>query len=236
MLVALIALSLALGGSAFAATGGLLASSSSSQIAQCQAKVAKVFSFKPGVTKVQRGAATKAICSGGPAGPAGLTGTPGAPGVQGTKGDLGQTGEPGPAAPSSYAEFYALMPPDNAATVAAGSDVEFPQDGPQDGIERLGPEVFTLPSVGTYRVSFAVSVNEPGQLGLSLNGADLPYTINGRATGTSQISGEALIRTATPNSALAVVNPAGNSPALTVTPSAGGTHPVAASLIIEQLG
>ena len=30
----------------------------------------------------------------------------------------------------SFADFYALMPPDNAATVAPGTDVSFPEDGP----------------------------------------------------------------------------------------------------------
>jgi hypothetical protein len=229
MVVALIALSVALGGSALAASGGLLSSAPGSQIAQCRAKVAKVFSFKPGVTKVQQGAATKAICGGGPVGPAGPTG------AQGLKGEPGQTGVPGPAAPSSYAEFFALMPPDNAATVPAGGAVDFPQDGPQSGISRASSSAFTLPKVGTYRVSFAVSVSEAGQLGLSLNGTELAYTISGRATGTSQISGETLVTTATPDSTVAVVNPAGNSTALTITPVAGGTHAAAASLIIEQL-
>lgn len=39
----------------------------------------------------------------------------------------------GPAGTSGilgFADFYALMPPDNAATVAPGADVSFPQDGP----------------------------------------------------------------------------------------------------------
>ena len=30
----------------------------------------------------------------------------------------------------NYADFIALMPPDNAAAVAPGTDVSFPQDGP----------------------------------------------------------------------------------------------------------
>jgi hypothetical protein len=232
MVVALVALSLALGGSAYAASGGLVSSAPGSQIAQCRAKVAKVFSFKSGVTKAQRGDATRAICGGGPAGPAGM---PGAAGPVGSKGDPGQTGAPGPVSPPSYAEFYALMPGDNAATVAVGSAVGFPQNGPQDGISRSSSSLFVLPSVGTYRVSFQVSVTEPGQLGLKLDGTEIPYTVNGRATGTSQISGDALVTTVAPNSTISVVNPAGNATALTITPSAGGTHSSAASLIIEQL-
>ena len=128
------------------------------------------------------------------------------------------------------------MPPDNAATVAVGSAVEFPQDGPESGsIARLSASTFSLPSIGTYRVAFSVSVNEAGQLGLRLNGALLAYTVYGRATGTSEITGEAFVRTTAVNAILEVVNPAGNAAALTVTPLAGGTNPAVASLTIERL-
>lgn len=46
----------------------------------------------------------------------------------------------------NFADFYALMPPDNAATVAPGTDVSFPQDGPNSGasIPRTGPSSFNL--------------------------------------------------------------------------------------------
>ena len=128
------------------------------------------------------------------------------------------------------------MPPDNAATVAVGTPVEFPQNGPESGgITRTGAGTFVLPDAGTYRVQFIVSVTEAGQLGLEQNGALVSRAVFGRATGTSQIVGEALI-TAAAGDTLSVVNPSGNSTALTITPLAGGTHPVAASLVIEQLG
>jgi len=127
------------------------------------------------------------------------------------------------------------MPPDNAAPVAPGFPVDFPQDGPGTaGIGRVSASAFQLSEAGTYRVSFSVSVTEAGQLDLSLNGSELARTVAGRATGTSEISGESLV-TAPAGSVLSVVNPAGNSPALTITPLAGGTHPVAASLIVERL-
>jgi hypothetical protein len=64
---------------------------------------------------------------------------------------------------------------------------------------------------------------------------ELPYTVYGRATGTSQISGEALVTTTGENSALELRNPAGNTAALTITPLAGGTHAAAASIVIQQL-
>ncbi len=80
-----------------------------------------------------------------------------------------------------------------------------------------------------------VSVNEPGQLIVTLNGADLAYTVAGRATGTSEITETILVQTNVINSALTVRNPAGNSTALTITPLAGGTRPVAAHLVITRL-
>jgi hypothetical protein len=130
------------------------------------------------------------------------------------------------------------MPPDNAATVAPGTDVSFPQDGPTSSttITRIDDSSFNLSEIGTYQILFQVSVTEPGQLILTLNGEDLAYTVVGRATGTSQIVGMALVETTTINSILTVRNPAGNSTALTITPLAGGTRPVSAHLVITQIG
>jgi hypothetical protein len=133
------------------------------------------------------------------------------------------------------------MPPDNAATVGVGIPVQFPENGPAaGGIVRLSATEFVLPSVGTYSVDFSVSVDEAGQLVLALDSGggmvELPYTVYGRATGTSQIVGDALVTTTAPGSRVEVRNPAGNSTALTITPIAGGTHPAAASIVIQQLG
>lgn len=127
--------------------------------------------------------------------------------------------------------------PDNAATVAPGTDVSFPQDGPTSGttIARTGPSSFNLAAIGTYQVLFQVSVTEAGQLILTLNGADLAYTVVGRATGTSEIVEMAIVQTTVINTILTVRNPAGNSTALTITPLAGGTRSVSAHLVITQL-
>lgn len=59
----------------------------------------------------------KPICYGiiGATGPIGPTGPVGPTGATGTAGGV-----------LNYADFYALMPPDNAATVAPGTDVSFP--------------------------------------------------------------------------------------------------------------
>jgi hypothetical protein len=129
------------------------------------------------------------------------------------------------------------MPPNNAATVAPGTDVSFPADGPTSGtiITRTGPSSFNLAAIGVYQVLFQVSVSEAGQLILTLNGADLSYTVVGRAAGTSQIVGMALVQTLVINSILTVRNPAGESTALTITPNAGGTRSVSAHLVIMQI-
>ncbi len=160
------------------------------------------------------------------------------PGLPGPTGPQGSIGPAGPAGTSlNYADFYALMPPDNAVTVAPGTDVSFPQDGPSNGdfIARTGPSSFNLMQIGTYQVLFQVSVGEAGQLLLTLNGEDLDYTVAGRTTGTSQIIGMAIIETTSVDSILTVRNPSGNSTALTITPLAGGTRTVSCHLVITQL-
>ena len=184
------------------------------------------------------------ICPPGPIGPQGPTGATGPQGPQGPIGPQGPVGDTGAQGPQglpggvlSYADFYALIPPDNAATVAPGTDVSFPQNGPiaNTNIGRLGPSSFNLGPIGTYQIFFQVSVTEAGQLILTLNDQDLEYTVSGRATGTSQIVGMAVVTTTAVNSVLTVRNPAGNASALTVTPLAGGTRPVSAHLVITQI-
>jgi hypothetical protein len=143
-----------------------------------------------------------------------------------------------PPATLSFNEFFALMPGDNAAPVAAGAPVLFPQNGPASAVPaaaRLTSSTFTLVVGGTYEVNWQVSVSEAGQLALALNGAILPNTVVGRATGTSQISGSSLI-TAAPGDVLSVISPAGNAAPLTITPIAGGTHSVSATLTIKKVG
>lgn len=128
------------------------------------------------------------------------------------------------------------MPGDNPATVGAGEAVDFPQDGPAaGGVARTDSNSFLLPQTGTYRVAFSVPVTEQGQLQLTLDGNPLAYTVAGRDTGASRIDGEALVQTQAPGSVIELVNPTGNAPALTITPTAGGDQPAAAWLIIEQL-
>ena len=104
----------------------------------------------------------------GPAGPRGPQGPIGETGSIDPQGPAGETGPIGPQGPAggelNYADFYALMPPDNTATVAPGTDVSFPQDGPNSGgdISRTGPDSFNQTQIGTYHILFEVSVTEAG--------------------------------------------------------------------------
>lgn len=181
---------------------------------------------KKELSKIKEETCKPNFCSCYIIGPTGPTGPIGATGSQGENGGV-----------LNFADFYALMPPDNSATVAPGTDVSFPQDGPTSGsdIARIGDDSFNLAPIGTYQILFQVGVTEAGQLELTLNGAPLAYTVVGRATGTSQIIGLALLTTSTINSILTVRNPADNSTALTITPLAGGTQPVSAHLVITQI-
>lgn len=170
----------------------------------------------------------------GPVGPMGPVGPTGPIGLTGPTGPVGPTGAP---AVSNFSDFFALMPGDNTATVAVGGAVQFPQDGQSNGvITRTNAATFNLPNIGVYQVLFQVSVNEPGQLQLSLAPGGLqPTTVVGRATGTSQIVGMSYVRTTVINTLLSVVNPPGNSSALTVSPLAGGAGAVSAHLLITQV-
>lgn len=176
--------------------------------------------------------------AGGVQGIVGLAGPAGAPGLAGAAGAQGIQGIPGiPGAPGilGFGDFYALMPTDNGATIGAGVAVNFPNDGSVSTITRTGPSSFNLPTIGSYLVLFQVSVTEAGQLMLRLNGGLIPDSVVGRATGTSQITGLSVVTTTTTNSVLEVINPPGNSPALTITPLAGGNQPVSAHLVIIRI-
>jgi hypothetical protein len=182
----------------------------------------------------------------GPAGPQGTPGAPGAPGAPGTPGPTGPTGAKGdqgdqgiqgpPGTVLAFADFYALMPPDNAATVAPGAAVSFPNTGDFAGTDilRASDSTFTFTQAGIYLIMFEVSVTEPGQLVLALNALQLPASLVGRATGTSQIAGMSFV-TVSAFDSLEVRNPAGAISPLTITPLAGGTQSVSAHLAILRL-
>ncbi len=166
----------------------------------------------------------------------GVAGLKGDSGIQGLQGIAGIKGDSGTNAIVAFADFYAMMPGNNASTIAVGAAVDFPQNGPSNSIiTRVNSSQFNLPAIGTYMVSWQVSVDEPGQLILKLNATELNATLVGRATATSQITGNRIITTTLINSVLSVVNPTGNSTALTITPNAGGANAVSSSIVIMRI-
>lgn len=178
----------------------------------------------------------------GSAGPIGPQGPIGETGPQGPAGETGPQGSVGPQGPAggviAYADFYALMPPDNVTAIPAGSDIAFPRSGPISGtgITRISNTQFSLENIGTYQVLVQLSAEDSGQLVLTLDGTDLPYTVAGTSvTGTSQIVVMAMVETTAANAVLTVRNPDGTGNPLVLTPGAGGTRPVSAHLVITQL-
>lgn len=161
-------------------------------------------------------------------------------GIAGADGVIG-IGIPGVSGVLDYTDFYALMPGDNIETIftapiAIGAPVLFPQTGSTTGvITSLTSSTFLLPAIGTYLIKFQASIDEPGQLMLRLNNVPLANTVVGRDTGTIQIVGISLLTTTSPNSVLEVINPPTATAALTLTPIAGGTHPVSAHLVVIRL-
>jgi hypothetical protein len=119
------------------------------------------------------------IATNGIGGPPGATGATGATGPAGASGPTGATGPTGAAGATGatgassgvidFADFYAIMPTDNAEPVASGTAVQFPRTASRTaGITRLSNSQFSLINIGTYLVMFQVSVTEAGQLVLGL--------------------------------------------------------------------
>lgn len=142
-----------------------------------------------------------------------------------------------PPSTTDFANFFALMPGDNSATIAINTAFLFPQDGEHSAaasVTRLSNSTFQLATVGQYQVSFQASVAEAAQVGLRLNGALVLSSVVGRATGTNQIVINTVIKTTLANEVLEVIN-ANSAAALTLTPSAGGTNSVSANLLVNKL-
>ena len=185
--------------------------------------------------------------AGGAQGIPGVAGPAGAPGIAGAAGAAGIPGIPGiPGAPGvlDFTDFFALMPGDNAATVAAGGHVFFPQIGSTTGvIVPTNPGTmsgtFLLPVIGSYLVLFQASIAEsaPGnaQLQLRLDGVPIATSVAGRDTGTDQVVGVSIVTTTSANSIIELINPPTATTAITLTPVAGGTHSVSAHLVIIRI-
>lgn len=176
----------------------------------------------------------------GPAGSTGPQGPQGIQGVAGPQGATGATGATGPQGPAGsflgYADFYALMPTDNAAAIAPGEDIAFPEQSyiGSTSIARTTDSSFTFTEAGTYLVFFNAATSEAAQLVLTLNDTELGYTLSGNDSALSQISGVSVIQAAA-DSVLTLRNPSSSTTSVTLTPSAGGDSPVSAHLTIIRL-
>ena len=173
----------------------------------------------------------------GPQGPAGATGATGATGPQGPQGEIGPQGPRGlPGGVLSYADFYALIPTDNATAITPGTDVAFPENGviANTNITRTSDTEFLLNATGTYLIMWNATVTEAGQLVLTSNDTELPYTVVGTGDGLDELTGFTILNIVTPTT-ITVRNPIANTTNVTLTPNAGGTDPVTAHLTIVQL-
>lgn len=175
----------------------------------------------------------------GAVGPSGSQGLIGEVGPTGFTGAVGPTGASGTQASSNFADFYALISNNNPQVISPGQEIEFPGNGPTSTttITRFifSTSKFILSAIGTYNVRFQVSVTEPGQLLVVVNGNQNSTTVVGRATGNTQIVGDCLITTTSVNTEISIINPFSSTSNLTLTPSAGGNQAVSAHLVIIQL-
>ena len=153
---------------------------------------------------------------------------------------------------SEYAMFYGLTagtgnngPTDYAATIPVKTTpgtgrVPFPREGPNSHyVVGVDGSSCILTVAGTYHVIFKVHTTEPGQLQLELDGVDIAESVASDynpTAGGHEIVGDCLITSLVDGAVLAVVNPTGNSTALTVTPANGAlTHANAQSITIFKM-
>lgn len=161
---------------------------------------------------------------------------------------LGIVSPVNPGALASFGYFYGLTAgtgnedaTDYAATIAAGAPVPFPRNGVSvNGVARVGVSTtsFTLPVAGFYKIVARVHTTEPGQIQLRVDGVALPETTQGNQNPTAgghTHTIDAIIEVGAA-AVVEVINPAGNAPALTITPADGSsTWANSQSLSIMQL-
>ena len=124
------------------------------------------------------------------------------------------------------------MPTDNPDPIAAGEAIALPENGVISGdIAREDASGFNLLEPGTYLVSFTLPLAEAGEVVLTLNGDELPYTAAvGAAAG--QLSGTAIVNTTLATSTLRLINPTGGT---AFSLGTGTALPASAHLTILRL-
>lgn len=174
----------------------------------------------------------------GPDGPQGPQGPQGAQGAVGGELDYsmfyGLTTGTGNGGPNDYAATIAVK------TSAGTGRVPFPRLGPTSGIiVPVDASSFRLPAIGTYEITFKLHTTEPCQFEIEVDGAEVPESVTQDYNPTSGghfVFGSAIIQTDNINAVVAIINPPGNSTALTITPANGAlTHANAMSITIKRL-
>ena len=128
------------------------------------------------------------------------------------------------------------MPTDNAIAITPGTDVAFPRNGviANTNIGRTSDTEFLLNATGTYLIMWNASIGEVGQLVLTANDAELPYTVVGTSDESGELVGFTIINIVAPTT-ITVRNPTNSTTNITLTANAGGTDPVNAHLTIVQI-
>lgn len=150
----------------------------------------------------------------------------------------GETAGTGNTGGTDYAGTVAVK------TIAGSGRLPFPRAGVSvplvNGITSIDGSSFNLADVGTYEVSWSVQTTELGQWQIELNGLALDNTVlvdQNPTSGGHPVSGMFLITTTVADSVLAIINPTGNSTALTITPADGAeTHANTPTLTIAMIG
>lgn len=129
---------------------------------------------------------------------------------------------------------------DYTTTVAVGAAIPFPRDDfLSGGIIRSSTTEFLLPFAGTYKVDFIIQTTELGQWQVSVAGVAVANSTVGNQNPTSGghlFTGVAFVTTVSNDVLMSVINPAGNSTALTITPPGGAvTHANVQSLVIRRI-
>jgi len=126
---------------------------------------------------------------------------------------------------------------DYAATVAAGTAVPFPRNGPATGttVTRASGSTFTVASAGLYEVSWTVAFLEESQLQLAVGGAGVANTATLSGAGT-QINSNTVLIALSAGDVVSLINPPGNATALTVQTADGSlTHAQAPNLTFQKI-
>jgi len=196
----------------------------------------------------------------GPTGAAGGNG--GLTGPTGASGETGPIGITGPTGPGvNYGFFYGYTTGTDApgggttyaATIAPGVAINFPIVGAASGVTINNPgsatiqtfnTQFLLATAGVYEVTYSIQTTEPGQwqavftpnpptnVVLGSTQGDFNPTDGGHPISQSFM----VTSSGGPTQVLSIINPAGNSTALTITPANGSqTHANMPSLVIKQV-